>query len=138
MLFQSILLFASALCAAVNQPQSDNFYFGKDCYSPLEPGNYRKIVLGEDYRPQDSTELKKLWWNYPSKEIKLEFFADKSAKNPYATITPTGNYFVASVCGLDGAQWAEESFTVSKRGFLKGDVYFLNENSFVRASRSGL
>ncbi|KAI8899109.1 hypothetical protein BC833DRAFT_587149 [Globomyces pollinis-pini] len=143
MLFQLLTLATSVLAVAVEQPKADNFivgdiYFANDCTSDLDVAEYHPIKFGEVYKPKNPTTARKLWWNYPSKEIKLEFFADKQAKTPYATITPTGNYYISSICGLDGDQWNDKAFTVTKKAFVKGDVYFLNENSFVRATRSGL
>ncbi|KAJ2993612.1 hypothetical protein HDV02_002213 [Globomyces sp. JEL0801] len=141
MLFQFLTLASSALCLAVDSAAQNNFitgdiYFADDCKADLQVNQYRRIVFGEKYRPKDATKMKLLWWNYPAKEIKLDFYANDDAKTPYATITPTGQYFLGSACGWTGPQVNENSFTINTKRGISGEYFFLTQDSYVVASRS--
>jgi hypothetical protein len=97
--FFGLLSLAATVVASVEPIIGSLVFYRSECPElSATNGQMIKITPSQIEKPANLTDIKSVYWVYPSTAFQVQFFENRKAKKPYATITGTEEGFVGFVC----------------------------------------
>jgi hypothetical protein len=128
------LSLAASVLATVEPVIGSLVFYRSECpeFSTAN-GQLIKITPSQIEKPENITDIKSVYWVYPTTALQVQFFENRKAKKPYATITGTEEGFVGFVCNYFKPEY-QVTTTVSDTA--KGhDGLFLSPDSYYKVVR---
>jgi hypothetical protein len=133
MKFYSLIALASTVFA--QEPVTGSLiFYTSDCPTmDVSSGQSIKIQPSKIEKPVNLTDIKSLYWVYPSSFYRIEFYENRKEKNPYATVVGNAEGFVGNVCKGFVPEF-QVDVTATEKAKL-ADGLFLSADSFYKVIR---